>query len=105
MPHRSVENNEVMAIVRDYTPKNGDLSENGSSAGSGNGGRIPYGLSFREYAVLQLLADGVTDKEIAVQLHISVYTVNKHVASILGKMRAASRTEAAVRASRERLVD
>jgi DNA-binding NarL/FixJ family response regulator len=61
------------------------------------------GLTFRELTVLNLLAAGTTDKEIADKLCLSIYTVNKHVANILGKMQATSRTEAAVRAAREGL--
>ena len=66
--------------------------------------RNPYGLTFRELTILNLLAGGTTDKEIAGTLCLSIYTVNKHVANILGKMQAVSRTEAAVRAAREGLV-
>ena len=62
-----------------------------------------YGLSFRELTVLELIATGKPDKEIAVTLGISHHTANKHVAKILRKMHAASRTEASVRALREGL--
>jgi len=61
----------------------------------------PYGLTYRELAVLHLVAEGSADKQIAEALGISTYTVNKHVANILGKMNAVSRTEAGVRAIRE----
>jgi PAS domain S-box-containing protein len=61
----------------------------------------PYGLTYRELAVLHLVAEGSADKQIAESLGISTYTVNKHVANILGKMNAVSRTEAGVRAIRE----
>jgi DNA-binding CsgD family transcriptional regulator/PAS domain-containing protein len=67
-------------------------------------GRNPYGLTFREFSVLHLVARGAADKEIADQLGISTFTVNKHVANILGKMSACSRTEAGVRAHREGLI-
>lgn len=62
-----------------------------------------YGLTFRELTVLELIATGKPDKEIAVTLGISSHTANKHVAKILRKMHAASRTEASVRALREGL--
>ncbi len=62
-----------------------------------------YGLSFRELTVLELIATGKPDKEIAAILGISPHTANKHVAKILRKMNAASRTEASVRALREGL--
>jgi DNA-binding NarL/FixJ family response regulator len=67
-------------------------------------GKNPYGLTFREFTVLHLVANGAADKEIADQLGISTFTVSKHVANILGKMAASSRTEACVRALREGLL-
>ncbi len=51
-------------------------------------------LTAREREVLQLLAQGLPNKIIAVRLHISLYTAKFHVASILAKLGAASRTEA-----------
>ena len=64
----------------------------------------PYNLTHREHGILQLVADGQSDKQIADALGVSIYTVNKHVGNILSKMMAKSRTEAGVRALRERLV-
>jgi DNA-binding CsgD family transcriptional regulator len=64
----------------------------------------PYGLTYRELAILHLVAEGSADKQIAESLAVSTYTVNKHVGNILGKMNAASRTEAGVRAIREGLL-
>ena len=51
-------------------------------------------LTRRELEVLQMLAAGISNKEIATRLNISEHTVKFHVASILGKLGAASRTEA-----------
>jgi len=51
-------------------------------------------LTPRESEVLQMLASGLGNKEIAVRLAISEHTVKFHVASILGKLGAGSRTEA-----------
>jgi len=51
-------------------------------------------LTRRELEVLQMLAAGLSNKEIAARLSISEHTVKFHVASILGKLGAASRTEA-----------
>ena len=64
----------------------------------------PYEFTFREFAVLHLLARGVADKEIANELGVVPSTVHKHVSNILAKMSAHSRTEAGVRAVREGLV-
>jgi len=51
-------------------------------------------LTPRENEVLQMLAGGLANKEIAARLAISEHTVKFHVASILGKLGAGSRTEA-----------
>ena len=51
-------------------------------------------LTPRENEVLQMLASGLVNKEIAAKLAISEHTVKFHVASILGKLGAATRTEA-----------
>ena len=63
-----------------------------------------FRLSIRENAVLVLMAEGLTDKEIALNLGMSPYTVNKHVGAILRKLNVASRTQAAVRALRSGLI-
>ena len=63
-----------------------------------------YGLTHREVDVLQHIVQGQTDRGIARSLNISTYTVNKHVANILSKMAASSRTAAGVRAIREGIV-
>jgi two-component system NarL family response regulator len=52
------------------------------------------GLTRREIQVLQLVADGKGNKEIAVALSISEGTVKTHVSSILAKLDAADRTQA-----------
>ena len=51
-------------------------------------------LTRREVEVLQMLAAGLSNKEIAARLNISEHTAKFHVASILGKLAAGSRTEA-----------
>ena len=51
-------------------------------------------LTARERQVLQMLGAGLGNKEIASRLKISGHTVKFHVASILGKLGASSRTEA-----------
>jgi NarL family two-component system response regulator YdfI len=51
-------------------------------------------LSRREREVLQMLAAGLANKEIAARLNISDHTAKFHVAAILGKLGAATRTEA-----------
>jgi two-component system, NarL family, response regulator YdfI len=55
---------------------------------------LPEALTLREIEVLRLLAEGLGNKEIASRLGISEHTVKFHVASVMGKLGAASRTEA-----------
>jgi DNA-binding NarL/FixJ family response regulator len=61
-------------------------------------------LTPREREVLQMLASGLANKEIAAKLSISDHTVKFHVASILGKLGASSRTEAVALGIRRGLV-
>jgi two-component system, NarL family, response regulator YdfI len=56
-------------------------------------------LSKREIAVLTAMTDGLSNKEIARRLGISFHTVKFHVASILEKLEAESRTEAVFKAA------
>ena len=57
-------------------------------------------LTPREIEVLQLVAEGLPNKQIASHLGISEHTVKFHVDAILGKLGAHSRTEAVTRAAR-----
>lgn len=62
--------------------------------------RNEVGLTDRERDVLREIAAGRTNKEIAQSLHIALSTVKCHVRSILDKLDADSRTQAALRAVR-----
>ena len=55
-------------------------------------------LTTRELEVLQLMARGLTNRQIARRLEISEHTVKFHAAAILGKVNARSRAEAVARA-------
>ena len=55
---------------------------------------LPEPLTPREREVLQMISAGLGNKEIAAKLSISEHTVKFHVASILGKLGASTRTEA-----------
>lgn len=57
-------------------------------------------LSEREMAVLQLVASGLSNTEIAIRLAIRPATVKKHLEHIFSKLSAHSRTQAAARARR-----
>jgi two-component system, NarL family, nitrate/nitrite response regulator NarL len=61
-------------------------------------------LTPREIEVLDLLAQGLPNKAIAVRLGISDQTVKFHVSSISGKLGAANRTDAVRRAVRRGLI-
>jgi len=61
-------------------------------------------LTARETQVLELLAEGLPNKSIAARLGISDQTVKFHVASIIGKIGAANRTDAVRLAVRRGLI-
>ncbi|MBO2454848.1 AAA family ATPase [Actinomadura barringtoniae] len=63
------------------------------------------GLTPREMEVLRLVADGLSNRQIAERLYISAKTSGVHVSNILAKLQVASRTEAAALAHRLRLFD
>ncbi len=61
-------------------------------------------LSDRELNILQLVARGHTNKEIAVALHVAEITVKQHVGHILSKLGASDRTQAATVALRRGII-
>lgn len=61
-------------------------------------------LTARELEVLALLSEGLPNKQIAGRLQISEHTVKFHIASIFGKLGAASRTEAVSIGARQGLI-
>lgn len=61
-------------------------------------------LTEREQQVLELVAKGLTNKEIAADLHISDSTVKNHLSNILEKLHLQNRIQAATYAIREGLV-
>jgi len=63
------------------------------------------GLSPREREVLDLLARGSTNREIAAALHLSPHTIHEHTSSLYRKLDVRNRAEAVQRASRLGLVD
>ncbi|WP_067186302.1 LuxR C-terminal-related transcriptional regulator [Microtetraspora niveoalba] len=61
--------------------------------------RTPFpGLTQREHEVLEHLADGRSNAEIARELRLAPKTVRNHVSNVLSKLEAPSRTDAALRA-------
>ncbi|MFT4083005.1 MAG: AAA family ATPase, partial [Nocardioides sp.] len=69
------------------------------------GGASATTLTPREHEILELVAEGRSNGEIASRLFISTKTVSVHVSNILGKLGAAGRTEAAAIARRTGLLD
>jgi len=63
-----------------------------------------YGLTKRELEVLQEIVHGKMNEQIAQTLNITVSTVKNHVSSILNKLDVTTRTAAAYKATREKLV-
>lgn len=65
----------------------------------------PLALTPREHQVLELLAEGLSNKEIGAQLGVSPHTAKFHVTALLDKLGAETRTEAVVLAARSGLLD
>jgi two-component system, NarL family, response regulator NreC len=83
------------ALVRDYIGRVAEGSEHGALDG----------LTDREQEVLKLIADGLTNQEIADRLTISVKTVERHRANIMAKLNLHSRTELVKYAIRKGLIE
>jgi pimeloyl-ACP methyl ester carboxylesterase/DNA-binding CsgD family transcriptional regulator len=64
----------------------------------------PQALSAREREVLALVADGLSDQEIAERLVLSPHTVHRHVANVRSKLRQSSRAAAVAEGSRLGLI-
>jgi DNA-binding CsgD family transcriptional regulator/HSP20 family molecular chaperone IbpA len=102
VPLRRVEPEGTLAFPRPLPP---DEPSHASVDGHGRPKLSLAGsLSPREQEVLGLMTAGRTNKEIARQLVISVATVNYHVASVLTKLGAENRTQAASIASQHPLL-
>jgi NarL family two-component system response regulator LiaR len=66
---------------------------------------VPQTLTDRERRILTLLAGGASNKDIAVDLELSERTVKNYLSIIFQKLQVNNRTEAAIRAMRDGLVD
>lgn len=106
---RSADRTEIVAAIRAITNGlvvfqrqllpallNRDASSSERSK-SGDNGHL--GLTTREIEVLKAMADGASNKAIARRLGISSHTVKFHVAAILEKLDADTRTEAVIKAA------
>ncbi len=68
------------------------------------GPKVDYGLTRREKEVLQEMAEGYTQKEIAARLFVAANTINTHIQHIYEKLHVHSNVEAVAKAFRERLI-
>jgi DNA-binding NarL/FixJ family response regulator len=97
-----------LAAPRALFPQSlGALAEFDAIAGRGQShapARQSFGLTRREVEVARLLADGLTNREMASRLSLSVRTVETHVDRILGKLGVSSRTRAASMTARLGLI-
>lgn len=95
----------VRAVAAGIFVLDGALSRRMAHRG---GGPPPVGLTAaltqRESDVLALLVEGLSNKRIAAELGLGVRTVEGYVSSVLGKLGAASRTEAVLLSLRHRLL-
>ncbi len=92
----------VMGIVRPKLPQTGKAE---LFQATRQPQRYRMELTEREMEVLAQLVEGKNNKEIAELLEITVNTVKAHVASIIQKMAVDDRTQAALKALREGLVN
>jgi len=76
------------------------VAANPESSTSDAGSRSKDSLTEREQEVLDLIANGLNNREIGERLFISEKTVKTHVSNILGKLDLADRTQAAIYALR-----
>lgn len=65
-----------------------------------NAQRLLERLTPREYDVLQLLSEGLSDKDIATRLFVSKATIHTHMANLLSKLQVDSRLQALIFAIR-----
>lgn len=85
----------VRAVAHGFTVVDPRLSTRIASTGAASERKVERGpLTDREMEVIALLAQGLTNKEIAAELRVSAHTAKFHVNGILEKLGAMTRTEA-----------
>jgi DNA-binding NarL/FixJ family response regulator len=86
-----------LAMSRTHAAQVVEHLQRGGRGGSPGADEVGGLLSAREHEVLRLLAEGLTDREIATALAISPRTVESHVSNVLRKLGVRNRAEAAQR--------
>ncbi len=81
------------------------ISKSGDSRGQSARQPLVEPLSERELEVLRLIGDGLSNRDIAERLYLSVGTVKVHTRNIYGKLNVNSRTQALAQAARFRLLN
>jgi LuxR family transcriptional regulator, maltose regulon positive regulatory protein len=95
---KEIQEKDTAAYVRGLLDAIVQEQTNASAMSSPGPSPLLEPLTPQEQRVLQLLAEGASNQEIANQLVIQLSTARKHVANILGKVGAANRTQAIARA-------
>lgn len=93
---------EKRGVQGSWADKRGPVDGTPFNSGSPD---IPGELSEREFQILQLIAEGQMNKEIARSLAISAETVKWHIKNIYAKLKVNSRTQAMSRALEMKLLD
>lgn len=87
-----------------YHPR-GRGGEGGGPAGGGGGSGHPGGLTDRELSILRLVAEGLSNLDIASKLYVTEQTVKFHLSNIYRKLGVGNRTEATRYAYRNGLIE
>src|SRR5581483_6344427 len=90
-----LEMSRARTLLESLRPAAGGRSASRSTAG---------GLSPRELEVLRLVAEGLSNQQIAERLFLSEHTVHRHIANILNKLSVSSRAAAVARAAHHRIL-
>jgi DNA-binding CsgD family transcriptional regulator len=85
----------IAPFQHNYSSQRGVSKSSGAKLG---GPKIESNLTRREHDILQLIAGGMSSKEIARHLGISIGGVNFHILNVMKKLGAATRAHAVARA-------
>lgn len=95
MAGQSVLGGEVVGRVEALVRKRDDAAR-ASAAGPGVSAGVAADLTERERAVVELVAEGLDNREIAARLYLSEGTVRNHISTVLQKLGMKNRTQLAV---------